>query len=65
MDRRSKDPEYQLHELAEPREDNERLSAEEFKKRSLEQENSSSAVQQRQNMNQPPPSEVRKAHEEE
>ena len=65
MDRRSKDPEYQLHEPAEPREDNERLSAEEFKKRSLEQENSSSAVQQRQNMNQPPPSEVRKAHEEE
>jgi hypothetical protein len=63
MDRRSNDPEYQLHEPAEPRDEDQRLSADEFEKRRLEQENSSSAVQQRQNMNQPPPSEVRKAHQ--
>lgn len=57
MERRRNDPEYQLHEPAAPQEE-ERLSAEEFRERTLEAENSPGAVQQRQNMNRPPPSEV-------
>ena len=60
MDRRSNDPAYQMHEPEQPQGDEERrLSAEEQRKLSTEQENTSRAVQQRQNMNQAPPSEVR------
>ncbi len=60
MDRRRNDPEYQVHEPPQPPGDEERrLSAEEFRELSVEVENSPGAVQQRQHMNQPPPSEVR------
>ena len=58
MDRRRNDPAYQAHEPEQPQDD-ERLSAEEYRERSLERENLPRAVQQRQNMNQPPPSAVR------
>ncbi len=61
MDKRRTDPEYQLHEPPQPPGDEERrLSAEEFEELSVEAENSPGAVQQRQNMNRPAPSEVRK-----
>lgn len=63
MERHRNDPEYQLHEPAKPHEDDERLSAEEFEERSIERENSPWAVQQRQNTNRPPPSEVRELYE--
>ncbi|CAN5810409.1 hypothetical protein BH23GEM3_BH23GEM3_06870 [soil metagenome] len=60
MDRRSDDANYQMHEPEQPQGDEEsRLSGEEYRKRSIEHENSPEAIQQRQIMNQPPPSEVR------
>ncbi|CAN5856924.1 hypothetical protein BH23GEM7_BH23GEM7_36250 [soil metagenome] len=62
MDRRTNDPKYQLHEPPQPPGDaeEERLSAEEFRRLSVEAENSPGSVQQRQHMNQAAPSEVRK-----
>lgn len=64
MDRRNPDPQYQMHEPKPPAgEADERLSAHEHEQRTLEQENSPAAIQQRQNMNQPPPSEVRREQE--
>lgn len=61
MDRRRNDPEYQVHEPPQPQGDEERrLSAQEFEELSVEAENTPEAVQRRQHMNQPPPSEVRK-----
>lgn len=60
MERRSEDANYQMHEPEQPQGDEEsRLSGEEYRKRSIEQENSPRAIQQRENMNQAPPSEVR------
>lgn len=61
MERPRNDPEYQIHEPEEPQEEPKRLSADEVRERSVEEENSSRAVHRRQNMNQAPPSEVRKA----
>jgi hypothetical protein len=64
MDRRNSEPDYQLHEPKPPAgEPDERLSAREHEEIALEQENSPAAIQQRQNMNQPAPSEVRRQQE--
>ncbi|MDP9349288.1 MAG: hypothetical protein M3P24_09150 [Gemmatimonadota bacterium] len=64
MERRSNDPAYQMHETPQPRNDEENaLSAEEYRKLAVEEENSSEAVQRRQNSH-TPPSEVRKAQDE-
>ncbi len=60
MDRRRNDPEYQIHEPDQPQRDEEgRLSKEERENLSVQAENTPGAVQQRQNMNRAPPSEVR------
>lgn len=64
MERRSNDPAYQMHETPQPQNDgDDSLSAEEYRKLSVEEENSAGAVQRRQNSH-TPPSEVRKAQEE-
>jgi hypothetical protein len=56
-----KDPRYQLHDLPQPPDDTEdHLSAAEFRELSVEHENTAEAVQQRENMDLPAPSELRK-----
>jgi hypothetical protein len=56
-----KDPRYQLHDLPQPPDEtDDHLSAEEFRDLSVERENTAEAVQQRENMDLPAPSELRK-----
>ncbi len=55
---RSHEPHREMHEPA-PRRDGRRLSADEYRDLSVENENSPGAVQVRQNARQRPPSEVR------
>ncbi len=60
MEPRSNEPHRQTHEPAAPTPDR-RLGAEEFRERTVEDENLPGAVQVRQNAGSPPPSEVRDA----
>lgn len=62
MDRRNNDPEYTLHEPA--NDPGRERPADQLRERSVEDENDPWAVQRRQNMNQPPPSEVQESREE-
>lgn len=63
MEPRSHDPHRQMHEPAAPSPE-ERLSAEEYRERSVENENLPGEVQVRQNAGRRPPSEVREEERE-